>query len=269
MEFGSAHIGYRFKLQTRLREDLLCRLIERAAVLEGVSKGEFKTLDIGCGSGHLLEAARRRGLNIEGADIDPICVHLSERYGKTYLVGDDSLLNYFESQSYDCLTFSHSLEHFDSPLEAVLNAKQISRGYLVFAVPNPCCLETFLISNPLRHDYSNLGHLCCWDRSHFNFFLTQKCGLEILKWEHYKIGLSSLFAALLNALKRKRPERQALDGSEIPGLNRERRHHPLRKLIKKAFEPLEISLARLFPYLADELLVLTRIPERQKDVSIR
>ncbi|MFC1868220.1 class I SAM-dependent methyltransferase [Thermodesulfobacteriota bacterium] len=269
---GTVHLGYQYKTKNRFREKALCDLILYAVSLANASKSrpsnmdmDFVSLDIGCGSGHLLKACKEKGLKIEGADLDPACVELSGSYGKTHLIGNDSLLNYFETQSYDCMTFSHSLEHFDSPLDAVMNAKQISRWYLVFAVPNPCCLETVLISNPLRHNYSNLGHLCCWDRSHFNFFLTQRCGLDILKWEHYKIGLSSLPAALLNALRRKRQERQAPNGRDIQSLKRENSKHTLRRLVKKTFEPLETFLARLFPYLADELLVLTRIPEKSKD----
>lgn len=258
---GTIHLRYAYHAAARLRERSLCELIETAATLAGKPPADFSALDIGCGSGHLLKAARERGLNVKGADLDPVCVQLSNRYAETFPIGKDPLDHYFDRRSYDCLIFSHSLEHFDHPLDAVLQAKNISRGFLIVAVPNPCRLQTMLVSNPFRYDYSNLGHLCCWDRSHLTYFLTERCGLEIVRWHPYKVAFATLPSAFLRALKGTRLRRNGIQSAEIDRLSYPNNKNPLTRLVKKTLEPIEVVLARVLPYFADELLVLTRCPE--------
>ncbi|MFC1868223.1 class I SAM-dependent methyltransferase [Thermodesulfobacteriota bacterium] len=268
---GTVHLGYQYNVNIRLREKILCELTLHAISLANASKSspsnmdmDFVSLDIGCGSGHLLKACSERGLQIEGADFDPVCVKLSERFAKTRLIGDENLQDYFEERSFDCVVFSHSLEHFDSPLDAVQQAKRISRRFLILAIPNPCRLQTVLIINPLRYDYSNLGHLCCWDRSHFTVFLTQRCGLKILKWGTYKMGIISLLPTFLKALKGEKTKRQRLEIQDIEKYAESDRKKRFSPIVRKAFEPLEVAAGRMFPYLADELFVLTEISENER-----
>ncbi len=258
---GTVHLRYKVRLRARLHDRMICDLIETAASFAGIPKSLFAVLDVGCGSGHLMQAARERALDITGADIDPVCVRLSSRFSKAVLLPEGGLGEAFEKDMFDCLVFSHSLEHFENPVGAVKEAKRISRRFLIFAVPNPCRLQTVLVTNPLRYDYANLGHTCCWDRSHLNVFLSEKCGLNILKWQPYKIGLSGILPALPKALKpvRSRDRSSGPLPERKPGENRPGKS--TRRLAKEVLEPLEIYLARKFPYFSDELLVLTEIAD--------
>lgn len=259
---GTVHLSYQYHAQSRLRERLICQMIEAVVGETEIPRREFSILDIGCGSGNLMKTAAARGLKVEGADIDPVCVKLSARYGETHQVGEEPLTSYFSENAFDCLVFSHSLEHFDDPMGALMEAKRISRRYLVVVVPNPCRLQTIFTTNPLRLDYSNLGHTCCWDRSHLSGFLSVKCGLSNLRWMDYKLGVWTVFSSLCHAVAGKRNCRQLLEHCDIEQLSGNSRSKKLRHRLRDRLEPLELSLGKLFPYLTDELMVLAEIPEK-------
>jgi SAM-dependent methyltransferase len=258
---GSEHTGYRYDPKPRLRERLIIDLIEQASLLDGTPVEIFKTLDVGCGSGHLLKAGKELGLDIKGADIDQVCVDLSSKFSEAFLIEGNDLQNHFAEDSFDCLVFSHSLEHFDSPFDAIEQAKVITKKYLIFAVPNPGRLQTILF-NIFRINYANRGHLCCWDRSHFTVFLENRCKLELIKWESYIIRLTSLPVAFIKLLKRSRIERSQLPNGDIENLaDREKKSlaGKFRDRVANYLQPIEIFLAKVFPYFADELIVLTKI----------
>jgi SAM-dependent methyltransferase len=258
---GSEHTGYKYYPKPRLRERVITDLIEQASLLDGTPIEIFKTLDVGCGSGHLLKAGKELGLDIKGADIDRICVDLSSKFSEAFLIEGNDLQKHFDENSFDCLVFSHSLEHFNSPFDAIEQAKVIAEKYLIFAVPNPSRLQTILF-NIFRYNYANRGHLCCWDRSHFTVFLENRCNLELIKWQSYIISLTSLPIALIKLLNRSRIERSQLPSGDVENLSEGGKKSlagKFRDRVANYLQPIEIFLAKVFPYFSDELIVLTKI----------
>lgn len=96
-----------------------------------------EVLDIGCGGGYLLEAAKKRGWQVRGFDVDE---------GSTKKVGDRLGVevdhgNFFLSEpgsDYDLVTMHQVLEHLKKPNEYLKRIHSIVKknGHVFIAVPN-------------------------------------------------------------------------------------------------------------------------------------
>jgi len=91
-----------------------------------------KILDLGCGDGSFLTAAKRRGWNVFGTELNP-----SELLDSTITVYETTEAAREESP-FDCITMWHSLEHFPDPVVALRDLRQMltPNGILMIAVPN-------------------------------------------------------------------------------------------------------------------------------------
>jgi len=228
-EMISEHLptyGRRNKLSAN--DKAIMKLIEYASNEEWVSndtpKSIHEVLEVGCGLGVLLEPLWKSGYNIMGADGDENCVRIAGQFAPTIQM-DASLPWAFPDNSQDLVIMSHSLEHVNDPLQAVMEAQRVAK-WQIFAIPNPTRPEVFCFTNLFRMDYSNYGHLCTWDRSHFRYFLERKAGLEIVKWAEDEVRF------MLGPLIR-------LDKG------------PIRFIEEKV-------LTKLFPYYTTSCIVLTR-----------
>lgn len=97
-----------------------------------------RLLDVGSGAGHLLEAARRRGWDVTGVELDEDSAEQSRRlYGLDPIVAPFAL-GLVGDETFDAVTFHHSLEHFADPVEALAAARAALRpgGVLHVVVPN-------------------------------------------------------------------------------------------------------------------------------------
>ena len=102
-----------------------------------ISQG--KLLDIGCGNGHLLEAAIKRGWLVNGYDVDKNSTEIvANRLGIEVLSGD-----FFEKYSqldnvYDLVTMHQVLEHLKNPGAYLNKVHDLIKdgGYIFIAVPN-------------------------------------------------------------------------------------------------------------------------------------
>jgi SAM-dependent methyltransferase len=96
-------------------------------------------LDLGCGEGIFLKVARERGWIPFGIEVgEPMVRKAQEVYGLANVkVGNLDFLDYQE-ESFDAVTFIHSLEHLTKPLKAVEGAFRVLKrgGLLYIAVPN-------------------------------------------------------------------------------------------------------------------------------------
>lgn len=194
---------------------------------ERESRRVIKVLDFGSGRGELMEMLRTAGFDAYGVDPDPKCVELSARYGRAVRGSVSDLHNHFPPKFFDAVCALHVLEHVECPLECVRRLMEFVKSYFVFSVPNLC--------TPVRMEYRrrpripvNEGHLYGWDYSHFRNFLERHCGLEIVGY--------------------------APDVVQIPHFS---------NLVWKLGlgEKLEVRwLPKLFPYLANSITVLCRIP---------
>jgi 2-polyprenyl-3-methyl-5-hydroxy-6-metoxy-1,4-benzoquinol methylase len=138
-------------------------------------------LDYGSGRGECLKIATEAGFKAQGTDVDPECVKLSSRFGPACLLKPDGPLFQFGARSFDVVTCFHVLEHVDSP-KAVLGAlAEISREFVVLAVPNLRNFERPFTRN-VHLSFVNEGHLQSWDHWHLLNLAETHCGLRLVEW---------------------------------------------------------------------------------------
>lgn len=95
-------------------------------------------LSVGCGSGHDLVAAKRRGWQAEGFEVDSqFSQKLSDKLGIPIRSGDFIHLNY-QMNYYDCIYLNHVIEHPKSPSVYLKKCHQLlkKQGLLYIACPN-------------------------------------------------------------------------------------------------------------------------------------
>jgi SAM-dependent methyltransferase len=96
-----------------------------------------RVLDVGCGSGELLERYAKLGWQTFGVDPSPSAAAAARRRGATVHVG--TLGDHpWPAASFELITFSHSLEHIPEPLEALRAARLllVPGGLIAIALPN-------------------------------------------------------------------------------------------------------------------------------------
>jgi len=133
-----------------------------------------RLLDIGCGGGHLLDAAAARGWEVFGVEADPAAVAaLRERFGAARVWHADSIPA--QPGSFDVVVMRHVLEHLRDPAGALRGARDLLAhdGLLSCEVPDICALRIRVHKRPL------MGQLHLW---HFSArtlpALLARAGLE-------------------------------------------------------------------------------------------
>lgn len=124
--------------------------------LEAGSRGRL--LDVGAGSGWLVEHMNRLGWRAEGLDFDPQSVASARARGLVFHHGGLPQQDFPEA-SFDAVTMSHCIEHVHDPLAWLVEARRILRpgGRLALATPNNAsfCHARFAASwfplDPPRH----------------------------------------------------------------------------------------------------------------------
>lgn len=97
-----------------------------------------RLLDVGCGSGLLLQRLRIAGWEVEGLDSDEKAVGRAWReYGVTVRCADLRAMCYPDA-SFDAVTMNHVIEHVHDPVGALAECWRILRsgGRLVVTTPN-------------------------------------------------------------------------------------------------------------------------------------
>lgn len=95
-------------------------------------------LDIGCATGHLLVAAKRRGWEVTGIEFSEWAGRIAkEQFGLNVLVGTVESLT-LPSKRFDAITVYHVLEHLPDPLKTLEHVSRWmkDRGLLVIRLPN-------------------------------------------------------------------------------------------------------------------------------------
>lgn len=135
-------------------------------------------LDVGCGTGFFVHAARERGLDAWGIDFAPGTVRSGRRYFDTdaLLVGSlDELPRPLRGRRFDVVTFFELLEHQSDPGGFIEEVRGVLRpgGRMLLSVPNRTRW-------PVRefNDYPP-HHLLRWSEEGLRKFLTRQ-GCEIL-----------------------------------------------------------------------------------------
>ncbi len=97
-----------------------------------------RLLDVGCGDGSFLLAARDRGWRVVGTEVSRWAARmLRDTHGLTILEGELLRMDHQET-GFDVVTMWHVLEHTDRPLQTLMRAQELLRegGIMIVAVPN-------------------------------------------------------------------------------------------------------------------------------------
>jgi len=99
--------------------------------------GRGRLLDVGAGSGWLVEHMASLGWQAEGLDFDAEAVRLPRKRGLAMHQGALEEQR-FAAASFDAVTMSHSIEHVPDPPAQLAEARRILRpgGRLAIATPN-------------------------------------------------------------------------------------------------------------------------------------
>lgn len=103
--------------------------------LEAARRGRL--LDIGAGSGWLVEHMNALGWDAQGLDVDPVAVRNARERGLNFHQGSVSDQHY-SAATFDAVTLCHSIEHVSDPVALVSECLRIVRpgGELILVTPN-------------------------------------------------------------------------------------------------------------------------------------
>lgn len=115
-------------------------------------------LEVGCGSGWMLQIMKDLGYNVEGVDFDFSAVENARNKGLCVKHGTLQSQNYLDNH-FDVITMSHLIEHVHEPLKLLQECYRILKpgGTLVVVTPNINALghtyfqESWLHLDPPRH----------------------------------------------------------------------------------------------------------------------
>ena len=119
-----------------------------------------RLLEVGCGSGAMMNAMSNRGWNTEGVDFDPGAVETARKKGLNVSLGTLAEQR-FPANTYDAIVMSHVIEHVPDPLAVIGECHRILKrgGLLVMITPNSTSLSHQVFQSnwrglePPRHLY--------------------------------------------------------------------------------------------------------------------
>ena len=153
-------------------------------------------LDIGCGSGELIQVAREMGYQAAGMDYSrSLARYAREKYGAEVYVGDIETV--LLPDRFDIAVMSHVLEHTTDPQATLTSVRELldPGGLLYVAVPNVDCWESRFRGwgsyEPYHFWYFNQDALSC---------LLEKVGYQVVNihtWEPYSAWLNTVIRTLV------------------------------------------------------------------------
>ena len=141
--------------------------------------GRGELLDIGCGTGNFLAAARDAGYKVSGTELDRNAARFAkERVGlpRVFPLTISEFVGRYPDKKFEVVTFFEVLEHQAEPVEFMQKVKTClrSRGFIALSVPNR---ERWL-TGPDVLDYPP-NHFLRWNTHALSNFLSTH-GFEIL-----------------------------------------------------------------------------------------
>jgi SAM-dependent methyltransferase len=137
--YYAAEFDYRWydrrRLLKRIQGDHRWRQVRRT--IESLTSTGGRLLDIGCGEGWFIAAARRSGWRVAGIELAAAPVSRARRMGLDVVQGAIQALPP-PRQHYDAIALWHSLEHMPDPHQALAWVRAALRpdGVTLIAVPN-------------------------------------------------------------------------------------------------------------------------------------
>jgi 2-polyprenyl-3-methyl-5-hydroxy-6-metoxy-1,4-benzoquinol methylase len=136
--FGEGYLRRQGPLAERILQNKAKQRIRDIARLQPT--GKF--LDLGCGTGELIGAAKAAGYDVEGLDYSaPLARYVAKKYDVVVHEGESSQVALHER--YDVIAMSHVIEHVLQPQATVKSLAAMLKpgGLLYLATPNIDCWE--------------------------------------------------------------------------------------------------------------------------------
>jgi 2-polyprenyl-3-methyl-5-hydroxy-6-metoxy-1,4-benzoquinol methylase len=211
------------------------------AVTRQIAGEKLAALDIGGGSGWLLDAVRAvepRVTTTQVVDIDPGAKKAAERAGHRYFLG--TVEQFASEEKYDLILMLNLIEHVRRPDEVLAKARSLLTpdGLLLIKTPNYDALDARIFRHRSWGGYHAPRHFVLFDRDSFARMAKDQ-GLQVKSFA-YAQGAPFWTVSVLNELR--------LLG--LVKISRERPsiYHPLMPLFQGLFAGLDIlrsPLARL------------------------
>jgi SAM-dependent methyltransferase len=167
---------------------------------DALAPGHGELLDIGCGTGNFLAAARDRGYSVTGIELDRNAARFAkEELGLPRVLGL-AISDFAErnpDEKFDVVTFFEVLEHQAAPAEFVEKVKSClrPRGYIALSVPN----RARWLTGPDPLDYPP-NHFLRWNVEALRNLLSSR-GFEVLSVREERAGLGHTAQMLNMALR--------------------------------------------------------------------
>jgi SAM-dependent methyltransferase len=170
--YGGRH-GFTATFRARQRLSLVSK--------RGGRKSGRTLLDVGCGEGTFLQAAREQGWIVSGTEMNPAPAREHGLQVETDLTGFEG------TRQFDCVTMWHSLEHLRNPLEAFESIYRLLKpdGWLFVAVPDAGGWQ----ARAFGRDWLHLDvprHLYHFDRGSL-WLLHERCGFRVREEHHQEL----------------------------------------------------------------------------------
>jgi 2-polyprenyl-3-methyl-5-hydroxy-6-metoxy-1,4-benzoquinol methylase len=123
------------KLYHFIRQFMLLRKRRIVNKFTGLKRGSL--LDIGSGTGHFASVMRKSGWSVKGVEINEKARNSSATQFDLDIIAPE-LISGLESNSFDCVTMWHVLEHFHDPFRYISEIIRLIKpgGLCLVALPN-------------------------------------------------------------------------------------------------------------------------------------
>jgi 2-polyprenyl-3-methyl-5-hydroxy-6-metoxy-1,4-benzoquinol methylase len=157
-------------------------------LIENIADEPGDLLDIGCGRGHLLRAARKRGWQVTGFDVDPETVEeVATEFDLEIHSGDFMDLE-LAPHSFDVVAMHHVLEHLKDPAAVLRRVREILRpgGLLFVALPNIDGLSSTIKFSLEKMGLRKKGIGSYYDADHHLFYFSPQSLGRFLDGQGFK-----------------------------------------------------------------------------------
>jgi len=159
------------------------------------SKGNL--LDIGCGNGHFLQAAKQDGYRVKGIELEENALSIARKKGLNVspMLLTDPALN---SQSFDIITMFGVLEHLFEPTRDIklIHSMLNKDGIFMGITPNAQSLVGMLLKHEARF-YTPRNHPMIFSFKSLTY-LFENAGFEIVHLDTVLTGYDSIVNSLQN-----------------------------------------------------------------------
>ena len=137
-----------------------------------------RVLDVGCGIGNFLSAAKDSGWHCAGIDFDPDAIEAARAVTGIAQLEVADVVDYAQrhhGEQFDLITFFDVLEHVDNHNEFITSVQSILKpgGYVAMSMPYRKHARWLM-----KGDLPPM-HLTCWDRKSLRRFLESR-GFEVV-----------------------------------------------------------------------------------------